>query len=160
MIWTGQSLLFKMLNCYMRLYFPTAKRITTERLASHWEDPFSHEPLILDVRSEEEYAVSHLKGARNISMDDSELLIELSREVASKGIPIIVYCSVGYRSAEVVRQLDQLGLSSVFNLEGGLFQWANEERPMISKEEPTKYVHPYSMVWGKLLKANYRHSGK
>jgi rhodanese-related sulfurtransferase len=134
--------------------------VTTEELASRLKAPFGPEPLLLDVRGEEEYAVSHLKGAKNISMDDSELMLPLGREAAVKGAPIIVYCSVGYRSSKVVRQLDQAGLCPVFSLEGGLFQWANEERFMISEGGPVKDVHPYSAAWGKLLKANHFHSQK
>ena len=48
---------------------------------------------------------------------------------------------------------------SVHNLEGSLFKWANESRPMVDgRDEPTIFAHPYSAVWGKLLKPELRRS--
>ena len=45
----------------------------------------------------------------------------------------------------------------VYNLEGSLFKWANESRPMVDhKDRPTSCVHPYNVVWGKLLHSHLR----
>ncbi len=39
-----------------------------------------------------------------------------------------------------------------YNLEGSLFKWANEGRPMVNSEGvKTIHAHPYSVVWGRLL---------
>ena len=41
---------------------------------------------------------------------------------------------------------------SVYNMRGGIFQWAMEERDIVnSKGVRADVVHPYSMIWGKLL---------
>ena len=48
---------------------------------------------------------------------------------------------------------------SIHNLEGSLFKWANESRPMVDRmDQPTIFAHPYSAVWGKLLKPELRRS--
>lgn len=40
----------------------------------------------------------------------------------------------------------------VYNLEGSLFKWANENRPIVDRNGAiTEKVHPYNSVWGKLL---------
>ena len=41
----------------------------------------------------------------------------------------------------------------VYNLEGSIFKWANENRGHMfdGKGHPTKSAHPFSPVWGKLL---------
>ena len=45
----------------------------------------------------------------------------------------------------------------VYNLQGGIFQWAMEGRHIVDKEgERTSVVHPYSAVWGKLLPGRLR----
>ena len=45
----------------------------------------------------------------------------------------------------------------VYNMEGGLFQWAMEGRELVdSTERTTSLVHPYSVVFGKLLPQNLR----
>ncbi|XP_065192371.1 uncharacterized protein LOC135823448 [Sycon ciliatum] len=43
-------------------------------------------------------------------------------------------------------------VASVFNLEGSMFQWANENRQLCSAgTAATRQVHPYSVVWGRLV---------
>ena len=45
----------------------------------------------------------------------------------------------------------------IYNLEGSLFKWANEGRPLVDiNSKPTVYAHPYSAIWGKLLKSELR----
>ena len=45
----------------------------------------------------------------------------------------------------------------VFNLEGSLFKWANEGRPMVDRlGNKTLLCHPYSSVWGKFLNSELR----
>ena len=51
-----------------------------------------------------------------------------------------------------VRELD------IYNLEGGIFQWACEQREIVNdKGEKVNTVHPYNPLWGKLLPAQVRH---
>lgn len=69
---------------------------------------------------------------------------------------IVVYCSVGYRSAAVVDALRKAGRNEVFNLDGGIFRWANESRPLFSDHEQVKLVHPYDQSWGRLLTSELR----
>lgn len=45
----------------------------------------------------------------------------------------------------------------VYNLEGSIFKWANEGRPLVDPTGNTaKLCHPYSAVWGKLLNKELR----
>lgn len=81
---------------------------------------------------------------------------------------VVCYCSVGYRSSLVAEKLhDYVKKSkdaastniSVYNLEGSLFKWANENRHMVnSRGETTKFAHPYNAVFGKLLNSELRKS--
>ena len=61
------------------------------------------------------------------------------------------YCSVGYRSSRLAEELRARGFENVFNLEGSLFQWANEGRPLYRGEERVDQAHPYDEEWGQLL---------
>lgn len=46
----------------------------------------------------------------------------------------------------------------IYNLEGGIFQWACEQREIVNERgERVNSVHPYSSFWGKLLPAQLRH---
>ena len=134
----------------IRTTFPTVTEISTEQLARQLSaDPSGTErTILLDARPEAEYAVSHLLGARRF---ETSLLADLAKDA-----PIVVYCSVGYRSAELARRLTELGYSRVRNLEGSLFEWANEGRPVYSTKGQVHKVHPYDREWGRLLDPSYR----
>lgn len=109
-------------------------------------------PLLLDARRADEFAVSHLAGAQRIDPDRpdwSALPSDPSRR-------IVVYCSVGYRSGDIAAQLQRRGYGQVFNLEEGLFGWANEGRPIVQGNRPAEQVHPYDETWGRMLRAPLR----
>ena len=47
----------------------------------------------------------------------------------------------------------------VYNLEGSIFKWANENRPIVNGDDkPTHLVHPYNSFFGKLLESSRRAS--
>ena len=53
--------------------------------------------------------------------------------------------------------LARAGYTSVVNLSGGIFKWANEGRPLFREESrPTALVHPYDRRWGLLVEGRYR----
>ena len=142
-----------LLKLLIRLKFPTVQHITTKEFAQWLLNPVKSKPLVLDARSHAEYAVSHLKTAVLIDPIASNLAALLT---VSKDTPIVVYCSVGYRSAKLVQQLDGAGFSCIFNLSGGIFQWANAGHPIFKDDQhPTQLVHPFNAIWGKLLKLKH-----
>ncbi len=147
-----RSLTFNFLKLLIRLQFPNVEEITSKELAQLLLDSAKPRPLVLDARSQTEYAVSHIETAVHINALSSDLT-ELS--TVSKGRSIVVYCAVGYRSAKLAQQLDKAGMKCIYNLRGGIFEWANEGRLIFRDEQPTHLVHPYNAIWGKLLKASY-----
>ena len=70
--------------------------------------------------------------------------------------PIVVYSSVGYRGARLAHWLEGQGFTNVRNLAGGIFEWANEDRPVVRDARPTPEVHPYDRRWGLLLESRFR----
>jgi rhodanese-related sulfurtransferase len=102
---------------------------------------------VIDVRRDYEFAVSHLPQAHHAPNLDAVLALGLAPQQ-----PIVVYCSVGYRSARLVAQLQAAGYSEVYNLAGSIFQWANEGRVLVSQGQPVAAVHPFNPIWGLLLK--------
>ncbi|MEO0539777.1 MAG: rhodanese-like domain-containing protein [Cyanobacteria bacterium P01_A01_bin.105] len=126
--------------------FPSVRQISTD-LLSDWltADPLT---LLLDTREPEEYAVSHLPGAILATTLD-EALAALEKSESDR--PVVVYCSVGYRSSALAEQLMQAGYTEVYNLEGSLFAWANEGRPVYQGQTQVEQVHPYDSKWGQLL---------
>lgn len=104
----------------------------------------------LDARARPEYDVSHLPHARWIGYAefDSSRVAELPREQ-----PLLVYCSVGYRSGKIAEQLQNMGFQEVYNLYGGLFEWVNQGHAIHNlQQQPTESVHGYSRPWGVWVK--------
>lgn len=79
---------------------------------SAWKEIRSGAKLI-DVRTPEEFASGHLKGAVNIPYDQiSSRLAEVGND---KGQPVVVYCRSGKRSAKAKDTLEGLGYNRVVN---------------------------------------------
>jgi len=73
------------------------------------------EAIIFDVREEDEYALSHLKTAKNIPLSQfRDRLNEFPREK-----PFYLHCRSGQRSYNMVLALQNLGFDNVYNISGG-----------------------------------------
>jgi rhodanese-related sulfurtransferase len=127
----------------IRLTFPTVKHVSTEELQK-WMAGNDVKPLLIDRREREEFDVSHLPGAFHANNKEEALKII---EKEGKGRPVVVYCSVGYRSSVLARQLRKEGYTNVYNLEGSIFKWANEGRPVYQGDRQVHVVHPYDSKW-------------
>lgn len=90
--------------------------------AFHWHDVKNLDPdeaILLDVRTQEEYAHGSLKGAVNIPLDElRERLSELN-SARARSKPVYVFCQVGFRGYVAARILSQNGFDNVYNLSGG-----------------------------------------
>ena len=129
----------------VRKDYPEVPQLSTERLAEWLADGSREAPLLIDARTPKEYVVSHLAGA--VRAQPGPTLEALLTQVPTH-TPVVVYCSVGVRSSKMARDLIGRGYTNVFNLEGSLFKWANEGRPLAKGEE---VVHPYNRRWEKYL---------
>ena len=133
--------------------FPAVQWLEPEELALWRSDSSKAQPLLLDARTPPEYAVSHLKGATRI---DPRMPLLKGIGAFPRDTPVVVYCTVGYRSARVAQWLRRQGFRTVYDLAGGLFAWANEGRPMEADGRAALSVHPYNAVWGRLLEPEVR----
>jgi rhodanese-related sulfurtransferase len=125
------------------LYEGTVSLVWPSQLEKYMNTPQA--PVILDTRSPEEYQVSHIPGAKFVDYD------EFSEEAVT-GMdperPVVVYCTVGYRSERIGEELKELGFKYVFNLYGGIFEWVNQGHTVVDANgKTTSRVHAYSEKW-------------
>lgn len=154
---TGLFLIFICSNCMSQDNFDAKLRSILDESV-----PFTHADelkeniekerklVILDTRSRDEYNVSHLRGAKWIDYDGftAEMVENIDRDA-----PVVVYCSVGYRSEKIGEKLRDMGFSNVKNLYGGIFDWKNKGNTVInSSGSATDTVHTYNKAWSKWLK--------
>ncbi|MGJ3250454.1 MAG: rhodanese-like domain-containing protein [Elainellaceae cyanobacterium] len=150
------------LKWLIRIRFPIVKRLTTTELAHQLESDVDstngQHPILLDARTFEEYQVSHLPGARWVDMNDPvDYLLDYGQgdRLNSPSPPsVVIYCSIGYRSAQLTQQLQARGHKNVVNLEGSIFAWINENRPVYRNATPVCDIHPYHDAWKWLLNPN------
>jgi rhodanese-related sulfurtransferase len=133
---------------------PTVRHISADKLEALIDND-NDELLILDTRPRAEYNVSRIKGALQLDPDMNPEYLSANIGSAALGKTVIVYCSVGWRSSRAAKRLNQSliasGATSVANLEGGLFGWHNESRPVVNSSGLTTLIHPYDDKWGTLL---------
>ena len=130
-----------------RKAYPRVTQLSTDALAE-WMQTAGPALLLVDVRSQQEFAVSHLHGAVNLQTA-GQIAAALNERKPAR---TILYCSVGFRSSRLAHLLAERGLRDVMNLEGSIFQWANEGRAVYQGDVPVQQVHPYGKRWAGLLK--------
>ncbi|NNE04289.1 MAG: rhodanese-like domain-containing protein [Xanthomonadales bacterium] len=72
--------------------------------------------LILDVRSEGEFAAGHLEGAVRVDYTDTEALAAAIGDDPER--PVVLYCGSGRRAGIAQSALEELGYTEVFNASG------------------------------------------
>ncbi len=99
--------------------------ITNEILATRII--YGTQPLILDVRTPEEFAAGHVPGAVNIPHDQvAERYMEVTFNPAEE---IVVYCRSGKRAGAAAEVLGELGFTGVADLDGHWLAWSSAGLP-------------------------------
>jgi rhodanese-related sulfurtransferase len=86
--------------------------------------------ITLDVRTPIEFAEGHIEGARLIDFQSGNF----ENEIASldKNATYAVYCRSGNRSGQAVKVMQDAGFTNVFNMNGGVIDWANAGLPLVN----------------------------
>ncbi len=105
--------------------------------------------IFLDAREKEEFEISHIPNALQIGYENFDPKV---LESIQKNQPIIVYCSLGYRSEKVAEKLLKMGYSNTTNLYGGIFEWVHCDQLILNDSSATDKVHTYNKEWSKWLK--------
>ena len=85
-------------------------------------------PIVIDVRTREEYASGHIPGALNIPFD--QVAEKISEIDAPHGVAL--YCMIGPRARKGEAALLGAGYTSVLHIEGGLAAWKAAGLPVES----------------------------
>jgi len=95
----------------------------------HWQQgaqspiPF----IMLDVRTAEEYAEGHIKGAVLIPVQ----VLETRLSEVPKDKQVYVYCHSGVRSARASKMLIKHGFTNIENVVGGIEAWKHAGYPVV-----------------------------
>jgi rhodanese-related sulfurtransferase len=79
---------------------------------------------ILDVRTPEEFESNHIDNAVNVNWNGEDFETKVAAYDKSK--PVFVYCLSGGRSKKAASKLNELGFTTIYELEGGIMKWNAE----------------------------------
>jgi rhodanese-related sulfurtransferase len=83
---------------------------------------------LIDVRTAEEFVLDRLENAQNLNLRDSDFKDRL--KALDKTKPILVYCAAGGRSLKTMEMLTKFGFTAIYELEGGINAWIEQEKPL------------------------------
>jgi thioredoxin len=79
---------------------------------------------ILDVRTPDEFASEHIDNAVNVNWNDEDFATKAATYDKSK--PVFIYCLSGGRSKKASEKLQELGFTTIYELDGGIMKWNAE----------------------------------
>ncbi|MBO7427738.1 MAG: rhodanese-like domain-containing protein [Paludibacteraceae bacterium] len=80
---------------------------------------------VVDVRTPQEFAAGHIKGARNVDFRNPDFEKNIAKAV-KKRKTVLVYCRSGKRSLNAMNLMVKNGFKDVYNMEGGILAWEKE----------------------------------
>jgi rhodanese-related sulfurtransferase len=83
---------------------------------------------LVDVREESEWAKDHLPGAVHLGKGIIERDIE--QRITDCTAPIVLYCGGGFRSALAADNLQKMGYTNVWSMDGGIRGWRDRGYPL------------------------------
>ena len=83
----------------------------------------SEDVIVVDVRTQEEYAQGHIPGA--ICVPNESIVDAQPEELPDLEQTILVYCRSGRRSKEASQKLADMGYTNVYEF-GGIIDWNGE----------------------------------
>lgn len=82
---------------------------------------------LVDVREESEWKADHLPGALHVGRGILERDIE--KTIPDLDAEIVLYCGGGYRSALAADNLQKMGYTNVWSMDGGIRGWRDAGYP-------------------------------
>ncbi len=108
---------------WLRVLAP--KMAGVEKISIHeYRDRFKKQPhLLLDVRSDSEYAAAHAPRAKHLPVEQVAKSTRSEMDEVIKSKPVVCICASGSRSMMAATVIARQGFSPVYSLSGGMGAW-------------------------------------
>ncbi len=83
---------------------------------------------LVDVREDNEWAKDHVTGAVHLGKGIIER--DAEQRLPNKSAEIVLYCGGGFRSALAADNLQKMGYTNVFSMDGGIRDWREKRYPL------------------------------
>ncbi len=88
------------------------------------------EIVVIDVRTQEEFAEGHIAGAKNVNFNAANFN---DRMKEFSGKPILLHCAAGGRSSRALESLGAIPFEKVYHLNKGFNDWMAAGKPVSKK---------------------------
>ena len=115
--------LFLILGLFLSMVACAQKNISPQE----FHDMITKDPKlqVVDVRTPQEFAAGHIKGAKNVDFRSPDFEKNIAKAV-KKRKTVLVYCRSGKRSLNAMNLMVKNGFKDVYNMEGGILAWEKE----------------------------------
>ena len=86
--------------------------------------------ITLDVRTPGEFNEGHIEGALLVDFESGNFENEIA--ALDKTKTYAVYCRSGSRSGQAVNVMREAGFTNIYNLNGGIIDWANAGMTLVN----------------------------
>jgi rhodanese-related sulfurtransferase len=90
----------------------------------------SRDVVVVDVRTQEEFAEGHIAGARNVNFN-SPNFVEKMQEFTGK--KVLLHCASGGRSSRAIEALSSTSFAQLYHLNKGFNAWQEAGKPVTTK---------------------------
>lgn len=90
----------------------------------------SREIVVVDVRTQEEFAEGHIAGARNVNFNSPSFLEQMK---AFEGREVLLHCASGGRSSRALAALSGKSFARLYHLKKGFNAWVEAGKPVSNK---------------------------
>src|SRR5438552_14239415 len=80
---------------------------------------------LVDVRDDSEWTADHVKGA--IHLGKGVIERDAEQRLPDKSAEIVLYCGGGFRSALAADNLQRMGYTNVYSMDGGIRDWREKK---------------------------------
>jgi len=106
-----------------------AKNVTpdeVEKLLA--KDP---KPIVLDVRTPDEFAEGHIPGATNVDAHDPDFAKKVAQLDQKR--PVIIHCAAGGRSSQMLPTVAAQKFPEIYHMNKGFSAWSASGKPVEKK---------------------------
>jgi len=86
--------------------------------------------VLLDIRTPAEVEAGHIPGALNLDYRGGSFDAELDR--LDRDVVYLIYCRTANRTGQAFARMTEMGFGKVYDLQGGITQWAALGYPVCS----------------------------
>ena len=107
---------------------PAKEPVFMQLSPQDFSSKLSEDVILIDIRTFDEFNSGHIASAKNIDFYSASFISEL--DLLDKNKTYLIYCRTASRTSKAINVMKNLGFSEVYELSGGINNWAGSGFPV------------------------------